>query len=171
MTIIKKILSIIWTKKINICYILKGKINTVAYRFSFKKCGTNLNIFGQPLILNPQRIQVGNNVSINNGAQLCPRGEIIIGNNVSISRGAQITSGQLDTSRWKEDRLIKVLDHVDKDVYIGDGTWLCINSIILPGVKITGKGVIVAAGAVVNKDITEDFVIVGGIPAKIIKKI
>lgn len=90
---------------------------------------------------------------------------------MSISRGAQITAGQLDTSNWKEDRLQKILDHINRNVYIGDGTWLCVNSIVLPGVKITGKGVIVAAGAVVNKDITEDYVLVGGVPAKIIKKL
>lgn len=171
MQIIKKLISYIWSHKIQFSYVLKGKINTITYRYAFKKCGSNLNIFGQPLILNPGRIEVGNNVSINNGAQLCPHGQIVIGNNVSISRGAQITSGQLDTRQWKENRLTNVLEHVNKDVYIGDGTWLCINSVVLPGVKITGIGVIVAAGAVVNKDITEDFVIVGGIPARIIKRI
>lgn len=171
MSIIKKTISFLWAKKIHYIYILKGKINTLTYRYAFKRCGYNLNIFGQPIILNPHRISVGNNVSINNGAQLCPHGEICIGNNVSISRGAQITSGQLDTTSWRKDRLTNVLDHVCKDVYIGDGTWLCVNSIILPGVKITGKGVIVAAGAVVDKDVTEDFVIVGGVPAKIIKKL
>ena len=171
MQIIKKLISFIWAYQSRLSYVLKGKINTITYRYAFKKCGLNLNIFGQPIILNPERIEVGNNVSINNGAQLCPHGQIVIGNNVSISRGAQITSGQLDTKRWKEDRLTKILDHTSKDVYIGDGTWLCVNSVILPGVKITGKGVIVAAGAVVNKDITEDFVIVGGIPAQIIKRL
>lgn len=171
MNIIKKTISALWAYKIRTSYSLKGKINTITYRYAFKKCGSNLNIFGQPIILHPGRIEVGDNVSINNGAQLCPHGKIVIGNNVSISRGAQITSGQLDISNWRKDRLEKVLDHVSEDVYIGDGTWLCVNSIVLPGVKITGRGVIVAAGAVVNKDITEDFVIVGGIPAKIIKRL
>lgn len=169
--IIEKILSKIILIKNSFYYNIQGKINTITYRNAFSKCGDNLNIFGKPLILHPEKIVVGNNVSINNGAQLCPRGRIIIGDNVSISRGAQITAGQLDTSNWKEDRLQKILDHINRNVYIGDGTWLCVNSIVLPGVKITGKGVIVAAGAVVNKDITEDYVLVGGVPAKIIKKL
>lgn len=56
-------------------------------------------------------------------------------------------------------------------MYISGGAWLCVNSIILPGAHITGKGVIVAAGAVVASDITDDFVIVGGIPARIIKRL
>lgn len=54
-------------------------------------------------------------------------------------------------------------------MYSSGGSWLCVNSVILPGVHITGKGVIVAAGAVVTNDITDDFVIVGGIPARIVK--
>ena len=152
-------------------YIYSGKLNTITYRYAFNKCGNNICVYGKPLILNPHRIEVGDNFSINHGAQLCPRGKIVIGHNVSISRGAQITAGQLDTSNWKYERLSKIIDHVSEDVYLADGTWLCVNSIVLPGVKITGKGVIVAAGAVVNKDITEDYVIVGGIPARIIKKL
>ena len=61
--------------------------------------------------------------------------------------------------------------HVGLDVHLGEGTWLCVDSIVLPGVDISGKGVIVAAGAVVTKDITEDYVIVGGVPAQIIKRL
>lgn len=51
---------------------------------------------------------------------------------------------------------------------IEDDVWLGRNVTVLPGVKI-GKGSVVAAGAVVTKDI-EQFSIVGGVPAKIIKK-
>ena len=87
-----------------------------------------------------------------------------------MSRGSQITVGQLDLSKWIEEEG-KVRSHIEPPVYIADGCWLCINSIVLPGVKITGKGVVVAAGAVVASDITEDYVLVGGVPAKIIKKL
>lgn len=76
-----------------------------------------------------------------------------------------------NTSEWLEKRLIGTVSHIEKDVYIADGTWLCVNSIVLPGVSITGKGVIVAAGAVVTKDITENFVVVGGILAQIVKRL
>ena len=37
--------------------------------------------------------------------------------------------------------------------------------------SLVGKGVIVAAGAVVTKDITDDFVVVAGIPAQIVKRL
>jgi acetyltransferase-like isoleucine patch superfamily enzyme len=49
------------------------------------------------------------------------------------------------------------------------GCWIGINSVILPGVTI-GKNSVVAANSVVNKDVP-DFTVVGGCPAKIIKKI
>ena len=51
---------------------------------------------------------------------------------------------------------------------IGEGSWLGINCVVLPGVRI-GKNAIVAANSVVSKDV-EDYSIVGGVPAKLIKK-
>lgn len=55
----------------------------------------------------------------------------------------------------------------NEEVVIGNDVWLGINAVILDGVKI-GDGAIVAAGAVVNKDV-EPYSIVGGIPAKHIR--
>ncbi|MBF8457267.1 CatB-related O-acetyltransferase [Kaistella sp. G5-32] len=52
-------------------------------------------------------------------------------------------------------------------VVIGNDVWIGANCFILDGVKI-GNGVIIAAGAVVTKDV-ENFSIVGGVPAKVIK--
>ena len=60
--------------------------------------------------------------------------------------------------------------HIEnEEIVIGDYVWLCTGVTILPGVKITGKYVVVAAGAVVTRDITQNFIIVGGVPARIIK--
>ncbi|MGE6225983.1 CatB-related O-acetyltransferase, partial [Aeromonas media] len=54
-----------------------------------------------------------------------------------------------------------------KEVIIGNDVWIGTSSIILDGVKI-GNGVVIAAGAVVTKDVP-DYAIVGGVPARIIK--
>jgi acetyltransferase-like isoleucine patch superfamily enzyme len=54
-------------------------------------------------------------------------------------------------------------------IEIGNGCWICTRAIILPGVKI-GDGSIVAAGAVVTENVPSN-VLVGGVPAKIIKKL
>jgi acetyltransferase-like isoleucine patch superfamily enzyme len=55
---------------------------------------------------------------------------------------------------------------IEREIRIGRGTWLCANVVVLPGVTI-GEGAIVAAGAVVNRDV-RPFEIVGGVPARTI---
>ena len=55
----------------------------------------------------------------------------------------------------------------DESVVIGNDVWIGYNAIILNGIKI-GDGAIIAAGAVVNKDV-EPYSIVGGVPAKHLK--
>lgn len=175
--LIKLFLSTIIRKLCRPYYLLHCKISdyrcrlrVLYYKEIFAECGTGLKVYGDPIIYNPENIHVGNDFAIGNGAQISARGKVYIGNHVTMSRGSQITVGQLDLSKWIEEEG-KVRSHVQPSVYIADGCWLCVNSIILPGVKIIGKGVVVAAGAVVTSDITEDYVVVGGVPAKIIKRI
>lgn len=50
-------------------------------------------------------------------------------------------------------------------VVIGNFSWICSRSIILPGIRV-GEGAIVASGAIVTKDVPE-YAIVAGIPAKL----
>lgn len=57
-----------------------------------------------------------------------------------------------------------------RDVKIGSACWLGMNSIILPGVEL-GHNTIVGAGSVVTKSFPEGNVIIGGVPAVLIKKI
>lgn len=56
-----------------------------------------------------------------------------------------------------------------KPIKIGDDCWIGANVSILPGITI-GRGCTIAAGAVVAKDI-EDNCLVGGVPAKFIRKL
>lgn len=55
----------------------------------------------------------------------------------------------------------------NQEVIIGNDVWIGANAVILPGVKI-GNGAVIAAGAVVTKDV-ESYAVVGGVPAKVIK--
>lgn len=57
-----------------------------------------------------------------------------------------------------------------KDVVISDHCWIGMNAVILPGV-VLGEHTVVAAGAVVSKSFPEGYCVVGGTPAKIIKKL
>lgn len=55
-----------------------------------------------------------------------------------------------------------------KDITIGEGCWIGMNAVILPGVEL-GNNTVVAAGAVVTKSFENQNIIIGGVPAKIIK--
>lgn len=61
------------------------------------------------------------------------------------------------------------MGHEEKPVFLNDHTWIGAGAIILPGVHITGKGVVVAAGAIVTKNIEDDYVLVAGSPAHVVK--
>lgn len=116
-------------------------------------------------------IGIGNDASlklgsgyINNRLNLSCFEKIEIGNNVAISSGVTI--------RDSDNHIIKKDGYAEnvktKPIMIGDRVWIGLNVIILKGVKI-GNGSIIAAGAVVNKNIPEN-ALAGGVPAKIIKE-
>jgi acetyltransferase-like isoleucine patch superfamily enzyme len=104
---------------------------------------------------------IGHNSVINADCRLDARGGLTIGNNVSISEQVVIL-----TADHNEDWL-NIKDR-SKKVFIDDYVWIGTRAMILPGVTI-GKGAVVAAGAVVTRDIPP-FCVYGGVPAKFIKK-
>lgn len=108
---------------------------------------------------NPGGIEVGMGTIIGKGAFLDGRDKLKIGNHVDIASEVMIYNSEHDLE--SED-----FAPVDGPVEIGDYVFIGPRAIILPGVKI-GKGAVVAAGAVVTKDVDE-FAIVGGVPARVI---
>ena len=56
------------------------------------------------------------------------------------------------------------------DVIIGEKCWIGMNAIILPGV-VLGPCTVVAAGSIVNKSFPEGYNLIGGVPARLLKKI
>lgn len=93
-------------------------------------------------------------------------GKIEIGANCLISQHVSLIG---INHGIRKDQLIinSEWDYTKHSIIIEDDVWIGSHSVILPGVKLS-KGVIVAAGSVVNKSIPE-FAIVGGVPAQIIK--
>jgi acetyltransferase-like isoleucine patch superfamily enzyme len=86
---------------------------------------------------------------------------ITIGKNVCINDGVKLLSASHDV----QDPLWR---HIKKPIIIDDYAWITTGAIILPGVTI-GRGAIVAAGAVVSKNVGP-YEIVAGNPAVVINK-
>jgi acetyltransferase-like isoleucine patch superfamily enzyme len=94
-------------------------------------------------------------------------GPVTIGNHVNLAQGITVTAlnhNFKDTSLRIDEQGFST-----KPIVIEDDVWIGANAVILPGVTI-GKHVVVAAGAVVTKGVPDN-TIVGGVPAKEIKKI
>ena len=94
-------------------------------------------------------------------------GPVCIGNNVNLAQGITVTA--LNHNFEDTDKRIDEQGISTKAVTIEDDVWVGANAVILPGVTI-GRHSVVAAGAVVTKDVPENTV-VGDVPAKIIKQL
>lgn len=127
-------------------------------------------LFGQSLsdvrILTPficdfgNRVKFGKNVFINHSAILSASGGIEFEDGVSLAPGCRIATINHDFNN-------RHTIYTYGKVVIKKNAWLGMNVTICPGVTI-GKYAVVAAGAVVTKDIP-DYAVAGGVPAKVIK--
>ncbi len=94
-------------------------------------------------------------------------GPVTIGSHVNLAQGITITA--LNHNFSDPDKRIDEQGVSTTPVTIGDDIWIGANAVVLPGVTI-GSHSVVAAGAVVTKDVPPHS-LVAGVPAKIIKKI
>ncbi|MCK4819389.1 acyltransferase [bacterium] len=97
--------------------------------------------------------------------ELDDRGRVRIGNRVAIAeRVTLVISSNANFSKIRP-----FMKDTHGSIEIEDDAWLGTGAIILPDVRI-GTGAVVGAGSVVTKDVP-DFTVVGGVPAKAIRKI
>ncbi len=134
-------------------------------RAIFRSLGMNIHdgsfIMKDNYIMSLNRVSLGKNSHINRDCIIDARGGLTIGENVSISHRVNIMTGGHDmTSSEFYGRFFPIV--------IKDYAWIGVGATILQGVSI-GKGSVVAAGAVVTKDVP-DYTVVGGVPAKVIGK-
>lgn len=111
-------------------------------------------------------IRIGENCTVNPYVILYGHGGLNIGNGVRIAAHCVIIPANHTFDSI--DKFIYEQGVTGKGITIEDDVWIGANVTILDGVVIK-KGTIVAAGAVVTKS-TESFSIIGGVPAKLIKK-
>lgn len=112
----------------------------------------------------PYKLHIGERSVIGDKALLDARNGLFIGKNVNLSSSVHIYTEQHD----HRDPYFHCNSDDSFSVKIGNRAWLGPNVTVLPRV-IIGEGAVIAAGAVVTKDIPP-YTLSGGIPAKIIGK-
>ena len=105
------------------------------------------------------RFRIGDRVFINSGSVVIAVREITIGDDVALANEVYVMDSNSHGVEGKP--------HVEAPVHIGAGSWIGARAMILPGVTI-GKRVVVAAGAVVTRDVPDD-VLVAGNPARVVR--
>lgn len=141
------------------CTIPLHSVRKFAYHLAGVKIGKNSFIHMGARFYLPINITIGEGTIVGDHAFLDGRASLKIGNYTSLASQVLIYNSEHDIHSEN-------FDPIEEPVEIGDYVFIGPRAIILPGVKI-GKGAIVAAGAVVTKDV-QDFEIVGGVPAKVI---
>jgi acetyltransferase-like isoleucine patch superfamily enzyme len=150
---------------------LRGSIG-IALRYIFlknllKSCGENVAVYHNVTLINIDKIKVGDNVSIHTNCYLDGYGEISIGSNVSVAHNSTILS---TNHNWSDLEIpIKYNAITASNTAIEDDVWVGCGVRILAGVVIKSR-VVIAAGAVVNKNVGSAG-LYGGIPIRFIKKI
>lgn len=146
-------------------YMLCGFISYLPFhtlRIFLMRClkariGRNVGLYRGFSVRRPSRLSIGNSTVIGHGALLDARMGLIIGSNVNLSNEVMIWTLHHDYND-------PGFAAVGQPVIIEDYVWVCSRAVILPGVTI-GRGAVVAAGAVVARDVLP-YTVVGGVPAK-----
>ena len=131
----------------------------------FRMLGANIGktsvLFREQDVIYPYGLEIGENVTIGTRCLLDARGGIFIGNNVNVSGDVKLITGNHDVndSKMKANFF---------PIIICDNVWICTGAIVLSNVKI-GEGAVIAAGAVVTKDVPP-YEVWGGVPARFIMK-
>ncbi|MDN7228264.1 DapH/DapD/GlmU-related protein [Planococcus sp. N064] len=110
-----------------------------------------------------KNIRIGTNVFINSGCRFQDQGGITIGDGSLIGHNAVLATLNHDMDPEKRSTMHPAPITIGKDVWIGA------NVTVVPGINI-GDGAVIAAGAVVTRNVPAN-TIAGGVPAKVIKKI
>lgn len=170
--------------------IVKGGLRLLAAKFYLRNCtkvGKWVSVNGKPVIDNQGEMVFSDEVRIWSTivqAKLYTgrSGKLIVGRNsrlngvhidvrklVSIGENVRIAPYTIILDSDFHDVNNHFADGASKDVIIEDDVWIATRSTILKGTRI-GKGSVVAAGAVVTKDIPP-YSVAAGVPARVIKKL
>ena len=136
-------------------------VRMLAYRALGVKVGSKSIICHSCDVFSPRGITIGENSLIGHRGFLDGRGTLTIGDHVCIAGDVFLFTGEHDVNS-------QGFTGVFEPITINDRVWIGSRATVLPGV-VLGEGSVVAAGAVVTKNV-DAYTIVGGVPAKMIGK-
>ena len=151
------------TMEINTEYHEPEEIATLFSKLIGKPVGEGFGLFPPFYADFGKNITIGKNVFINSDCKFQDQGGIFIDNGALIGHGVVLATLNHDLDPEKRQQLHPA------PIRIGKRVWIGANATVTQGVTI-GDNSVVAAGAVVNKDVPAN-TIVGGVPAMIIKTI
>lgn len=125
------------------------------------KIGKNCVVKASCEIWQPWKLEIGDCVALSERVVCYSVDRITIGNQSTVSREAFLCCAGHDVTS-------PIMELTYAPITIGANCWIAGHAILMPGV-VVGDGAVVAAGAVVTKDV-EPWTVVGGNPARFIKK-
>lgn len=145
---------------------VKMKVRQWYWRKRLGCLGKGSIVYAGVIISYPSQLYIGEDVSIAPGVWLgsSSKGAIRIGDRCAIASGVRIVTPTHDPEVLPVSSV-----GINRSVTIGKDVWIGTAAIILPGVTIH-DGAIIAAGAVVTKDVPSDCMM-GGVPARLIKQL
>ena len=132
----------------------------------FAECGEN-NYIELPLHANwgGHHVHFGSQIYANSNLTLVDDGHIYVGDKVMFGPNVTIATANHPIDEKLRGKGLQY----NKDVYIGENTWIGANAVIVPGIRI-GKNVVIGAGSVVTKDIPDDVLAVGN-PCRVLREV
>lgn len=125
------------------------------------RVGKNCTIRRTSRVYYPWLFSMGDLSSLGDRTEVYNLGAVVIADRVTISQEAYLCSGTHDYTKLEMPLVVQPIS-VESDVWVGARAFIC------PGITLR-RGSVVGAGAVVTRDVDE-WSIVGGNPAKLIKK-
>jgi len=138
-------------------YIPLHTIRLLAYRLAGVKIGCGSRIHIGANFFNPRGVIIGDDTIIGDHCFLDGRAPLKIGSHTAIASQVLIYNSEHNVHSPN-------FEATEEPVTIGGYVFIGARAIILPGIKI-GRGAVIAAGAVVTKDVPP-MIMVGGVPAK-----
>ncbi|MBK9120763.1 MAG: acyltransferase [Phycisphaerales bacterium] len=134
-------------------------------RPAFARCGRDLQIAHNVTINFPNMLSFGSHVYLGPGSWLHCAGGVTLEDEVQLAPYVVLITGnhRLANGSYRYGKGQRA------PIRIGRGSWLAAHVTVTAGVSV-GRGTLVAANAVVTKDLP-DFVIAGGVPARVIKEV